>query len=156
MEGAAQASGGAPSLELNGERLLLAPLTFKVWGLLEAEVKSRRGNPLDLIRENKDMFAGAPELLETFVRKSFQEAKSWHIVSRSEVFSWMQTIDGTVYTLWLLVRDNNPEKYTYEYIAEAVWAETLKATKDPEKHSGYLQKLHNAIDSAAGLDPLGN
>ena len=153
MTGLAQAAGIGPTIDLDGEKLFVTGKIIRHYALMEAEIiKLRHPTPLEMVRTIKDDYKDSPDLFERFARIAIQEAKTWGVVTRTEIFEWLQTtMSGFVLTIWLAVRDNNKDKWTFERTRDLICDKLEEPGGDEWKAS-----VEEAIDQASGETELGN
>lgn len=154
------AVGVGPTIELGGETLTITPRLVRHFGEMEAEIKKERGNPFDAIREASEALKDTdPALLKEIVSNAFMEARNWKYVSMDDIFEWMSnTWRGQRFVIWLTVRDNDREKWTFDHFSQVFSDEfeeryhrdgALAAQK-------WVSQIEAAISQASGEDELGN
>lgn len=159
MEGISRPAGAGPTVDFGGEKLQVSGRILRHYAEIEAQIVHLRGNPFDLIRENKDLLADQPELMDRFVDRAFEEAKAWRFVTPHEFSSWLGTWPGICFTLWLAFRDNDREKYTLNKITEMFsdqYEQLANSTGGSVAADRWKETLTEAINQASGEDELGN
>jgi len=154
------AVGSGPTIEIGGETLTITPRLVRHFGEMEAEIKKERGNPFDCIREAREALGDTDAgLLKEIVENAFLEARKWKYVSVEEIWEWMaQTWRGQRFVIWLTIRDNNREKWTFNYFNEIFSDEYEDRVRNegPVEAHKWIANIENAIQQASGDDELGN
>ena len=115
MSDISRVAGVGPTIKLGGLTLTANPKTMRHYGEISAEIIRRRGNPMDLIRQAREVLT--PDIVQQFVEKAFEEAIKWKTVTTLQLFEFLQTLDGMLFMLWLSVRDNDRSLYTLEHVS---------------------------------------
>jgi len=157
--GLANTVGAGSTIELGGERLQVSPRILRHYAEIEAEIIERRGDPFDSIRKNKDIFADSPELLDRFVEKAFDQAKTIREVSLHDIGIYIsETWHGQLFAIWLAVRDNNREVWTLDKFVQVFsdeYEERIRVGGEEEARR-WMGGIEGTIDKASGEDELGN
>lgn len=144
MDGISRTSGVGAFITLGGKKYAVQGRILRHYGTFEAEVRKLRGNPFDLIRQAKDALGDDEDLLEAVVERAFEEAKTWRMVSQSEVGQFLQTWSGIMVSIWLAIKDNDPaltiEKVT-ELVSDEYESRMRKARRAAAERAKKLAEL---------------
>jgi len=157
MEGISRPAGAGPTVDFGGEKLQVSGRTLRHWGEIEAQILAQRGDPFDGIASMVNSFTGRKDVLQLVVETAFDKARSWRFVTAEEVGAWFNEWDGICFSIWLSLRDNNPEKITLDYVTQVV-GDTYEGIVQKEGVEAALQwreSLTDAIGQASGDDNLG-
>lgn len=158
MQGISRASGAGPIIDLGGHKLQVRGRVLRYYAEIEAEIINRRGNPFELIRDNKEILKDEPGMMNLFVTRAFDEARQWRFVSGEDFTNFMGTWPGVCMAVWLAVRDNNPEVFTLSHVTELFaddYEEQLKKS-GVGAADNWKESIINAVNQASGDDELGN
>lgn len=166
---------GADRLFAVPSRLVLGGKTYECrgrimrhYGEMEAEVRRRRQreDPLVVARNGLELFVDKPEFQRQLLEVAMDQATRHKWVTRSELYEWMDTLEGTAFCAWLSIRHND-ESLTPESVlrvmlddmdeATAKLAESMpsdEAGKQAEEQVKHA--THEAIRQASGSDTAGN
>lgn len=96
---------------------------------------------------------------EDLLSRAFDEARKWSIVTLWDIHDFLeQTWTGQCMKLWFAIRDNDPQKLTFDYVETMYRRELMERarTGGDEAALEYRQEIERAIDIAEGTDALGN
>jgi len=168
MDGASRAFASPWPYTLKGVEYRLRGRIARFYGEMEAEILSRRPNPLQVYRDNVGLFADNEDFQKDLYESAKREAFRVKSVTRIELFEWMQGLDGAIFCLWLSLRDNDPKLLTLEYVRTAVYDEAdaaahelLDGGMDPVEAAtkavtDTAEAIQKRISQAGGEDELGN
>lgn len=167
--GISRAAGVGPTIELGGVTYAVKGRVLQHYGEIEADILARRPDPFDLIRP---MLATAtPEMRRELFGLAFDRAKAWRNVTQADITEWFATPRAKMFSIWLAVRDNDPQKLTLEAVTSMVMdkaeeamrakiAKGAKKTDEEEARSEAFDKITadiaEKIDQASGEDVRGN
>lgn len=154
MDGMGRAVGAGVPIPLDGETLILQPLTLEDFGLLEQKILADRPNPMDLARQQVRELYGAKEipaeskdkLAESILREAREEARRVNKASNADVVQYMDSVPGLAFTYWLMLRREHGEKWSPERLCEH-----LQRASQQE-----FERLLKLRDQASGIDEMGN
>lgn len=155
----AQAVGTGPTIEIGGVTLNAKPRILRHYALLEAEIRQKRGNPFDSIREAKQALADMPELMESFVSQAFDSAMKWKSVSLEDIGEYIQSDwRGQCFAIWLAIKDSAPEDWTFDSFFPMFSDEYEDRIYQDgqEKAAEWLSSIERSIDQGGGEDEMGN
>lgn len=142
-------TGIGPTIRLCGETVILRALRLRDYGLIEAEILRRRGNPFDLFRDvcrvlGSDRRHSTVEARNRVPHTLFEDLffeieRRWRHVSFCDLDAWLGTWPGRLFVLWLMVQSANPQRYTLERV------QRLAATSD-------WREIRAAMELALGED----
>jgi hypothetical protein len=122
---------------------ILAPLVLTDFGLMEQHLLAQRLNPDSALKPLLDKLNSVQqEMLLNIAYKDLK--KGYNKVTRRELAEWVDTTDGTIFTLWLGLRKNHPEM-TLEKVSELY---NLMGIEEQEE-------VRRRRDLASGVDALG-
>lgn len=147
MDGSGRALGAGFPIELGGTKYMLSPLTVKELGSCEQYLLSQRKTPLQIAREN--MAGLSDEDKEILLRAAIKETRSSSKIPAEEVKRWIDTLEGSKYTIWMMIRKNHPEM-TMERVSELI------DKMLDEYGEQAIAELLAKRDQASGIDDLGN
>jgi hypothetical protein len=167
MDGASRVFASPRRYTLGGVEYAVRGRIARFYGEMEAEIVSRRPNPLKVFRDSVDLFEGNPSLQEQLYEAAKVEAFRAKSVTRIELFEWMQSLDGAVFCLWLSIRDNDPDTLTRERVRELVYdavdqiaeqyvvdgVEPVQAAVQAVTEKS--QEIQNVINQVSGEDEAG-
>jgi len=159
MSSLASATGKGPTIEIDGQTLSIQPRLVEHFGEVAAEILKLRGNPLDGIREIKDVFVDDPSVIDHFVRVAFEQTKKWKYVSLEEIGEYLEsTWDGQVMGVWMAIRENDPNKWTHSYFRQQFSREFEKRLRSGGENAAaeWLSSIENVINEASDEGELGN
>lgn len=159
MEGASRTFGTGPVMTLGGRSLSVNSKLLRCYAEIEAEIINRRGNPFDLARQAAAAFADTPETALLVVQRAFEEAKSWRFVAISEIWRWIdETWAGRCFSVWLAVRDNDPQTLTFDEVSRMYSDEYEDRFRKGgfEAAEEWADSIVRKIIQADGEDELGN
>ena len=140
MDGLSRVAGIGPTIRLGGETLTVRGRTLRHYAELEAEIIRLRGDPFDLIRENrKELSRFGDELIEKLFN---QIDMKWRIVKIEEIHEWLTTLQGRIFSVWQATRHNG-EKHTLDWTKEELFRSPVKWTQ-----------IESAVNQASGLDEM--
>ncbi len=157
MEGISRASGAGPVVDFGGEQVRVSGQILRHHALIEAQILHQRGNPFDGISQMVNSFTGNKAVLREIVDVAFENARSWRFVRGDETIAWLDEWGGACFTIYLAVRDNDPEKYTLDYVTR-VYSDTYEDIMRRDGQAAavlWTQQLMDAVDQATGNDDLG-
>ncbi len=158
MDGISRTAGVGPTIQLGGRSLTTNAKILRHYAEMEAEIIRKRGNPFDLIRDAKEALRDCPEIMGQFVTQAFDAAVRWKTVSQQEVHDFLGTMSGTVFAIWLSVRDNDPATITLEWVKQAFMDQMEAVAREQGALAAqkWQAAIEAAIDQASGDDELGN
>lgn len=161
MDGISRTSGIGPTITLEGETYTVNARILRHYGEIEAEIIKRRGNPFDLIRQACDALSDHPEHVVAFANKTFDEVLKlrWGAVTLADIGEFLSTTwFGECFSLWLAIRENNPQKLTFKYVSDAFSDEYERRITDDgyESATEWKESIYKAQQQATGTDELGN
>lgn len=159
MDGLHKTAGVGPLIEIGGKSYLISPRILRHRALIQATIVKKRGNPFDMVREASSAFIDAPQVLQSLMPSIMAEAKNWNMVTIREVSEFLEdTWEGRALTVWLAIRDNDPEHQSLETVEQIFfdgYEETLRQ-KGWDGAEKWWSEITSAIDQAEGSDELGN
>ena len=140
MDGLSRVAGVGPTVRVGGETLMVQGRTLRHYAELEAEIIRLRGDPFEMIRDNRKVFSRfGNELVEKLFN---QFDMKWRIVKIEEIHEWLETLQGRVFSTWQAIRHNG-EKYTFDWTAKGLF------------HSpAEWAQIEKAVNQASGLDEI--
>ena len=132
MNGLSWVCGFGPTVRLGPTRLVVHGRTVADYALMEAQILNERGNVFDCVRRAARRFSETPQTGRDTIRFLVETvARRWSGTTLADVFEWINTWRGRVFALWLAVRENNPNVYTYEHIVRSAnhadWSKVVAA-----------------------------
>jgi hypothetical protein len=162
MDGASRMFAAPIEETIGGRKLRINPQVAEMRGEVEQHILSLRPNPLQVARDNVELFAGSPALQSELMRLAMQEACRIKSVARFELAEWLATVEGTVYILWLQSKDCNQPSPTLDEIGELYDAEVQLAIDAAEGGNAkevagdVLERIQEKMNKPSGEDELGN
>jgi hypothetical protein len=115
------------------------------WAEIQKRIIEGRPDPLELVRPR---LAGLPEAMaRQLLELAYEDLKRVRSVTSDEIVDWMHTARGTVYCLWMALRDHHPE-----IALDSPLLERLRNSADP----ALWAMLQSKLDEASGLVDLKN
>ncbi len=132
MDGLTWITGCGPTITLEGQTLIARGRSLRDYGIIEAEIICRRGNPFDRMRFVARMVKEDSSAERDGLARLFNDISArWCRVNRAEVFAWLDTWPGRLFALWLAVRKNYPGRCSLEFLVEQAdtidWPRALEA-----------------------------
>lgn len=140
MDGLARVSGAPTYLDIDGVRYEISPLAVRDFGAIEQRLlQVRKQRFLDSLEGLSD------EDRRFLLEKWYSDLKTGNSISPSEVSRWIDSVEGTAFSVWLCIRKGHPDV-------------SLKTVEDYLEREGdkALAKLQQLRDQATGTDELGN
>jgi hypothetical protein len=161
MDGLARAVGAGVPITFDGIDMVLEPLTLKDFGVIEQYLlKEKRPNILtDAVRAAAAIPDDLPKsererLSRQLLEVAAHEASKFNRISADEVAAWLDTIEGVIFTVWLLLERRKPGEYSLADVAAKI--EALGGDKTQGELSEQQAALRAARDQASGIDTMGN
>jgi hypothetical protein len=153
MSGASAVTTAPAQFELGGKWLQINNRILKYLGEAEQVILARRSDPFKLARDNAELFKDQPEMQKELVRLAMVEATTRsNFVTRLEIARWLDTtLDGAAFALYLAVRENDRQFYTFEKVRELFLDELddVAAKNGQAAVEQRIQQAKDAIDQAA-------
>ena len=166
MDGASRMFAAPTELTLGGRTLQVDPRVAHLRGQIEQHILESKPNPLEVARNNVELFSGSPDMQAELLKLGMQEACRAKSVTRMEFVEWINTVEGTIYVLWLQTRAcNSPPptldeiKGLYDDDLETVIQQLGAASTEEDvadAAESVLQKIQDKMNRASGEDELGN
>jgi hypothetical protein len=153
-DGLSRVAGVGPSITLGGKSYQVRGKTLEYYAALEAEIiKTRGGNPFEMIVDSAAILKNDPELLRQIIQTLAAEAKEWRFVRDWDVIVFLSTSRGRSLHLWLCIKHNagapSRDDCHVQYMREV-------AVRGREGAQVWQDEIDNAIKQASGEDELGN
>lgn len=142
-DGIARPAGSGTTIELGGKTLILEPLTLKDYGLVENEYLKRKPNPIEVVAKAAEHLS--QEMYDRLLDRAYKDATKVNKATPEEVADWIDSREGIIFTVWIMLRKSYPEMSMEDVEA------TVGSMAEDE-----LRKLSEARDVSAGIDELGN
>ena len=167
MDGASRMFAAPVEITLGGRKLQVNPRVAHLRAKVEQHILESRPNPLQVARENMKAFSGDPAMQAELMRLGMEMACKAKSVNQGDFAEWINTVEGTIYVLWLQTRDCNAPPPTLEEVREAYDEEVESVVReitadspsdqDVSQAAGtVLERIHDKINRASGEDELGN
>ncbi len=95
------------SFTVNGKTYQTSPLTAREHAKVQTRILSMRGDPIEVARKLADVLN--PEERKELFEKAYNDAVRAKIVTAGEVDAFMNTLEGTVYCIYLSLQKYHPE-----------------------------------------------
>lgn len=154
-DGLNRAMGVGPTITLCGQTYLVKGKILRHRAVIEAEMLKNRPDPIAMMHQLLPALRGDEVGIRALAREMTAIAKEWKSVTGDEMKSWLDTMEGFTFLMWLAIRDNDPELLTLERVGNMLWDEIQNEMMGISKES-KLQQLAHAIDQASGEGPQGN
>jgi hypothetical protein len=119
-----------------GKRYPLRPLTEDDFERIEEYLQKQRKDPLSAIEDDFARAANNPRLQEMLVERAYRDLrkeKTVAKVTRQEVHDYLDTREGTIHSLWLMMKHHAPDltlDHARVIFREASSAEGLKKLQE--------------------------
>jgi hypothetical protein len=119
-------------VQLGQNRVVVRGRTVADYALMEAQILNERGNVFDCVRRTARQLSDSADAQRGTIQYLIEKiGRRWCATNLMDVFEWINTWRGRVFSLWLAVRDNNRAFYTYERIVrcagQADWSRIASA-----------------------------
>lgn len=162
MEGANRVYGVGGAVFFDGRECIVRPRTEEFYGLVDAEILKRRGDPLERVLEASDRLTEDGKLkgeaLGIIANSVFAAGRAYRNVSRQEHNEFMDSWDGLALEFWYCLRESHPKEWS---IARVRWV--LQESNSLAANQGIVDQwfqwvldIRRSIDMAGGEDLLGN
>lgn len=137
-------------MRLRGESYRVRGRTLRHFAELEAQLIHLRGDPFVDIRRLPEFIYDADTLHATVQELFVQADQQWAEVDDADCLRWANdTWSGRCFSAWQAIRDNDPGRFTLEYVSQAVLSAVDAGRSEEVEH------LRQAIQQANGDDELG-
>lgn len=111
MDGLAHAGGAGIEINrANGERHFLAPMTLAEFATVEMHLLDKRRNPIDAVLPELGKLP--PDMARYLLDRAYEDLKKDKgavRVSRKEVAEWLDSPEGLIYTVQMLISKGNQQ-----------------------------------------------
>ena len=142
-EALARAAAGSLSVDIEGKKYILAPLTMVDFATIEQEYIRRKPDPIRKVAEYKDALCDSD--YQRLLDKAYGEATAANQATPVEVSEWMDTKEGLAYSIWLSLLKTYPQ-IEYEFIDKV-----FQRMSDE-----VIEKMIADRDQSSGVDNRGN
>lgn len=156
-ESAARALGIGGTITLDGVEYRMRPVGAKHYAEVEQQLLKDRPDPMVLAKEKLPMFDD-PTVKQEIIKQALRMSLD-NIVTGDEVQRYMNSVPGSIFVLWLLVRGSDkPSEYecTLEFVQEAIANQIDEAIAQNRTADEVLEELQAQINSVSGEGVMGN
>lgn len=143
-DGLARVAGGGVPIEFDGVSLVLPPMTVNHYATIEQHLLMQRPNPVELA---KSILQGLDvEVQKHIMELAYHEMKHSTTIPPDELFRYLSSIEGLKFTIWMLLNDLHPGRWTQKRVGEIFNSMT----------NDQIGMFIKARDQSSGIDELGN
>lgn len=105
-------------ITFGGQTLSAFPVTADHYSEIVEALKAKLPNPFIVARDNMAIFKDDPAAQRMLLDIAMRHTLSGRpYLGPQEVTTWLGTLDGAKFGMWLRLRDNDPTKYTLDYVS---------------------------------------
>jgi hypothetical protein len=141
-----RAIGAGIPVTLASRTYLLAPLTLGDLGVIEHHLLAQRLNPIESVLAATEQLAAHPDLQRELIERAaldLRRDKTANKISPQRLMTWLDSMDGEVFTGWLGLRKEYPQRFD---VLERVQKLFARATKTERR------EFRRRRDMATGVD----